>query len=857
MKRNIIMRRLTALMCTAAILTGMAALWRTGELTAAGSGEKKTEFPTYAESNLVDTVTLNNGDAVEVQIHTLEPTVSLSIATQSGDNGRELTVDLFRWDENIKKTLRGTVIHTWTISEWEETGEIFVDFTELSGGALEAGEYALRFRLDKGSNVEFTRYRPAVRGVNCFENEYHVYGSYVGRIVSKEPVEALLTLHNAEVNIEYHTAPPEWTVPEDSTIAQMGIDPTQWTAVDGLGRTLPDYSSVGGNKKRIVGMFYWTWHYVWRNAVPCNVTEVIKAHPDAINDFDHEIWKQVGTGYFWDEPLFGYYTEFDDYVLRKHAELLADAGVDFVIFDSTNSDATWEEGYTNLLKVWSEAREDGIKTPQIAFMLNLALEPGNTLSSLLQIYDKVYRDGNYQDLWFYWEGKPLVMAHKSLDMDDTLQAEIANFFTFKAGMGSYFAGDMDDGWWGWLHIYPQSVYRNPDGSAELTTVGVSMNANYETMSLSAMNGEHIMGRSFSMQPDYSYSYLYAGKKIVCSSDMEDATLYGINFQEQWDYALEIDPEIIFVTGWNEWNVGRTKEWCGVANAFPDEFTDEYSRDIEPTKGRLKDNYYYQLVANIRRYKGVSLYDAQQKSLTIDIKGDAAQWDNADIVAYNHYVNNTYDRDIDGWGTTHYTNSGVRNDIKTAKVSYDNSNVYFYVETVDPITSSGDENWMRLLLDTKEATENYSGWEGFEYILNRVSPASDGLVLERSTGGWNWEEVGHVDYSISGNVLQVAVPRDLLGFGSGSLEFNFKWCDGNLSDGDIFTLYTDGDAAPGGRFCFHFTTTPYTPPKAGWLKTVIICSAIAAVVIAAAVVFIVIRRKNGKAASKDGGSNDAA
>ncbi|MBO4326280.1 MAG: hypothetical protein J5950_03305 [Clostridia bacterium] len=838
--------RLTALMCMAAVLVGtIAAFWSTGTLTVSGSGEEKTEFDTYAESSMTETKTLNSGDAVEVQFHTLAPTVSFSIVPESGDSGCEFTVELFRWDDNIKKTLRGSVLHKWTVSEWAETGGIYIDFTVLSGGALEAGEYVLRFRLDNGSGVVLKRYRPSVRGINCFENEYHVYGSYIGKIVSKDPVDKLLTFHSPEANIEYHTAPPEWTVPEDSAIAQMDVDPTQWTAVDGLGRTLPDYSSVGGNKERKVGMFYWTWHYAWMRAVPCSVTEVIKGHPDAINDFDHEIWKQNGSGYFWDEPLFGYYTEYDDYVLRKHAEMLADAGVDFVLFDCTNDDATWEPGYMNLLKVWSEARADGIKTPQVAFMLNFVWSPTATVSSLRQIYEKIYKDGKYQDLWFYWEGKPLVMSHNGLDPEDTYQAELSNFFTFKAGMGSYFGGDMDDGWWGWLHVYPQSVYRNPDGSAEYTTVGVSQNADYETMTLSAMNGEHIMGRSFSMQPDYSYSYLYAGKKIVCSSDMDDAILYGINFQEQWDYALKVDPEIIFVTGWNEWNAGRSVEWCGVPNAFPDEFTDEYSRDVEPTRGRLKDHYYYQLVANIRRYKGVSKYNAQQKTLTIDVGGDPSQWDDPSIVTYNHYTNNTYERDIDGWATTHYTNSGTRNDIKTAKVSYDSKNVYFYVETVDPITSSGDENWMRLLLDTGEATKDHTDWEGFEYILNRVSPASDGLVLERSTGGWNWEEVGHVDYSVSGNVLQVAVPRKLLGFGSGRLDFNFKWCDANLADGDILTLYTDGDAAPGGRFCFHFTTKTRTPAESRRLTVITVCSAAVVLAVAAVVTLIVIKKKKGK------------
>jgi len=158
--------------------------------------------------------------------------------------------------------------------------------------------------------------------------------------------------------------------------------------------------------------------------------------------------------------------------------------------------------------------------------------------------------------------------------------------------------------------------------------------------------------------------------------------------------------------------------------------------------------------------------------------------------------------------------------------------------------------MRLLLDTEIATEDYAGWEEFEYILNRTSPDAEGMVLERSTGGWNWEVVGHVDYSVQGSVLQVAIPRKLLGFGSGGLEFNFKWCDANLADGDIMTLYTDGDAAPEGRFCFHFTTSKLYAAEKRRLTAGIIIGVSAAVLAAAAAAVIIIRKKVKKGCAGD-------
>ena len=211
------------------------------------------------------------------------------------------------------------------------------------------------------------------------------------------------------------------------------------------------------------------------------------------------------------------------------------------------------------------------------------------------------------------------------------------------------------------------------------------------------------------------------------------------------------------------------------------------------------------MANIRRFKGVSPVNVQTVAKTIDIAGGSEQWNDAGIVTYNHYTKNTYARDIKTWGVK-YTGDPVRNDFKTAKVSFDDDNIYFYVETVDPITPSTDANWMMLLLDTGAATADSTDWEEFEYIINRTSPGGT-MTVEKSCGGWNWEQTGEAAYNVSGNVLQLSVPRAALGLDNTAepLSFGFKWCDNNLTDGDIMTLYTEGDAAPGARFTFAFTS----------------------------------------------------
>ena len=112
------------------------------------------------------------------------------------------------------------------------------------------------------------------------------------------------------------------------------------TATDALNRTLPSWEEVGDLRtKKYVGLFYWTWHTQQSNngnRVAYDVTKILNEHPDAINDFNHPAWPKDANSYFWGEPLYGYYINTDRWVLRKHAELLALAGVDVVIFDCTN-----------------------------------------------------------------------------------------------------------------------------------------------------------------------------------------------------------------------------------------------------------------------------------------------------------------------------------------------------------------------------------------------------------------------------------------------------------------------------------------------------------------------------------------
>lgn len=586
------------------------------------------------------------------------------------------------------------------------------------------------------------------------------------------------------------------------------VKPDTWAAVDGLGRTLPTYEEVGEkNQDKFVGLFYWTWHYQHSQNRPArNVTEMLAQNPDAVRDYDNSVWtdNEDGIPHYWNEPLFGYYTNLDEYVVRKHAEMIADAGVDVIIFDCTNGTQIWEEGYETLFRVFEEAREEGVNVPQVAFMLPFS---GNedTNTSLHNLYNNIYSIGRYEDLWFMWDGKPLIMAHSSaLDSEKADEKEILEFFTFRENCPGYFDDDryISEEAWGWCSVYPQAKYGKTlfDGTEQMC---VSVAQNAADGQLVAMNsGGNVQGRSYT-EGEYSYTYKKGDETVTVDSSIENSLLYGLNFQQQWDRAIESDPEFIFITGWNEWLAGRWKEWQGTENAFPDQFSDEYSRDIEPAKGILKDHYYYQLVANIRRFKGMTKSEEIAVSkTTIDIFGADSQW-NSVKNEYNHYINSTRKRNADSWQDVHYESDTMRNDFRNVKVTYDSENIYFRIETVDDITPYTDNAWLRLFIDTDETGKSPS-WEGFEYVINRENATENEVIIEKSKGGWNFEKTGTGKYNIIKNVMYLQIPLGTLGLdGTDEVHFNFKLSDNMQTDGDILDFYQSGDVAPGGRFIFVF------------------------------------------------------
>ncbi len=579
---------------------------------------------------------------------------------------------------------------------------------------------------------------------------------------------------------------------------QVVVNSDQWALTDALGRKVIDSDSLGGKKSnKFVGMFYWTWHQMGNDTTyqVKNITNILRDNPKAINDYNHPAWGDKKPGlFYWEEPLLGYYRTTDPWVLRKHAEMLADAGLDVVFLDCTNAKQTWEESYNVLFETWSQAKKDGVNVPKIAFMLHFFNHPPystQNVESLRKLYLAIYKAEKHKDLWFYWRGKPCIMAYPDSLGDSGIDKEIANFFTFRPTQPDYVDGPKRIDQWSWLENYPQNGYgKTLDGRIEQVSVGVAQNAGPLTDGhCSAFNLPGTYGRHFSKEKGFD-------PRI-------DGYLYGWNFQEQWDRAFELDPELVFVTGWNEYIAGQwlpEHGWTGDPFSFVDQYDWQHSRDIEPNKGwgEKGDVYYHQLIDNVRRFKGMDVMLEISGPKRIKL-GKAGVWDDV-LPYYAHYKGNTFERNHRGVYNAYYMNNTGRNDIVGAKVTRDDDKIYFYVETADKLTSSNDRNWMMLFIDIDRNKE--TGWNGYDYIINRQSPHRNQVIIEKNVGNrWEWSSVGTAPMKIRHNVLEIAAAKDLFGITESRLNFEFKWNDNMQDIGNIMDFYVNGDTAPGGRFNF--------------------------------------------------------
>ena len=542
---------------------------------------------------------------------------------------------------------------------------------------------------------------------------------------------------------------------------------------DDFGRVLPGYDETGNLKSnKQVGVFY----FLWMESAPQNywdLSEIIAAHPEVLEDFDNEYWGSGGM-YYWGKPVYGYYRSDDYWVALRSMQLLTDAMVDFVVIDATNT-YVYERQADVLMKAMDAVRAQGKNPPKIVFYTNT--QSGATMQKAYDFFYKPDAPYRHPDCWYYLDGKPLIIGISK----EAQGQDYEPFFTYRESQWPNEEQKVNG--WPWISFTrPQKVHYNFRGEKEIISVSVAQHPNWEA----GMGGSAFYGN----MDNWGRSY-HNNSHGDPSVDMP----FGYNFQEQWDYALTQNTRFIFVTGWNEWIAGKFPSTDGNPEHswFCDQASPEYSRDAEPSlTAGLKDHYYMQMTANIRRFKGVEPLPEPGPAKTIQSMND---WQNISPV-YSDYTGETSPRNHPGTPTQPvitYTNHTGRNDFRLMKVARDNQNIYFYAETVSEITPCEGDNWMRLYIDTDR---NYqTGWKGYDYRI------VEGKRLQQYENN-AWKDIIQINSRVEKNKMTLTLSRKEIGLLS-AINIEFKWSD-NMQEDDPLDWYVNGDVAPGGRFNYIYT-----------------------------------------------------
>ena len=602
--------------------------------------------------------------------------------------------------------------------------------------------------------------------------------------------------------------------------AYRDIFPDTWVATDALGRTMPDYAAVGPVKqdqRHVVGIFYIAWHSDslagMKKPYAGDVSKVLAGDPNARLDAKHPLWTE--GSYHWGEPEAGYFLSKDEYVIRKDMSMLADAGVDVLVMDVTNAVRYWDE-WDVIFPVMQKMKAEGNKVPQFCFWAF----NGPSITVVQDLYEKIYKTDKYKDLWFNWDGKPLLLYNGTPSVDANGQVvqhpnphydpaaktdanhphygdpayteqfyadytpEVKEFFTLRTM------------WWGYYEWAGKRFIGTEDnwsfgydmGDAQVQAMNVEdlVSTHQGVKEEAAVTpGQHpssLTGKSWSREhgePELNEFDLPVPTYVPwLDKTVEHPEGYGIYFQQRWDEALQANPQFLYINDWNEWTAGKYQPGEGRTTPFMrrnssyffvDQYNSEFNRCIQPMKDGYTDNYYMQMAQNIRRYQGIRPIPELSGMNSVAIDGEFTDWLNVQV-EYRDTIGDVFHRDYPGYGGLHYTNDSGRNDIVTSKVAVDQDHVYVFAETREPLTSHTDKHWMLLLID---ADQNHdTGWYGYDYLINKkvIDGSTTTLMRYDAAAPDNpWIEQAQLPYRYAGTMLELAIPRQLIGWQGDALQ----------------------------------------------------------------------------------------
>ena len=278
-------------------------------------------------------------------------------------------------------------------------------------------------------------------------------------------------------------------------------------------------------------------------------------------------WGPAGVYHWWGRPAFsaGNLLNYrfminndpnnpNDALIDNHAQLLSNAGIDFISVDLSNgTQQRIVDGARAVCLRYTERKAAGSSSPRIVFFVN-----NPTTATVVK---NTFYSGAYGDVFFNYLGKPLILV-KEPDASTVFDS-----FTVRQIWGLLEAGAANQ--WSFKEKTPINATPAPSykvaGWPEERSICAASKATYMTTAT---------GRQ--------------GRQT------------GAYFDWHWSLARQNSPTFVFITAWNEWgsqNVGNT-----TTPAFTDCYLTEYCADLEPMTGGHGSQYYTTLQSRVSQYK---------------------------------------------------------------------------------------------------------------------------------------------------------------------------------------------------------------------------------------------------------------
>ena len=587
------------------------------------------------------------------------------------------------------------------------------------------------------------------------------------------------------------------------------------TATDALGRSFNEALVSDSNNK--VGLFYWIWHGEHTSAGIFNISELLENDPDILWETGVACKEKspINATHYWAEPLYGYYSSDDPWVIKKHLELFIMSGIDYLALDLTNL-LSYDDTLEVLATEIQRLQEQGWTPPTILPIFGMNV---HSRKNVYPFYEKFYKNSKYDSVWFKEDGKPVLCV----DFADTASPEYTDIFEDIKGHANLTDGQVNE-------FKEHFTFRN-------TLWPYQHNEKYDEVGADDMSWidwyypQHISGKGYinvsvAQHPAYAFSAsehpefrdIYynrnrgRGWDYTTEENSYRNVLSGLNLENQWKTALDNLDKVdeVMVTGWNEWTAAKLTTYHSAYQGFvqfADQFNMEFSRDLEmmADKDGYGDNFYLQNMRNTRAFKQTKAvsFVGGKASPALD---NAAEWEkgrtyldiSGEVVERNH-------RNTDGSGM--YVNTTNRNDVVSTQMVNDGEYLYIRITTLDDIViEQGAQNNLNILLSI--VGSNAPAWEGYQFVLNRTALQSGfsktSLEKVKVAGRYEFENVATVDSYLGGKTLCVKIPLKMLGItNSQSFTIDFKVADGISDPSNIMKYYVDGESAPVGRLNYRY------------------------------------------------------